>query len=406
MNRLGSVLIPYALAYLVCTIYRAINGILGPVLAVDLHLSANALGFLTAVYLLGFGIMQIPLGFILDKFGPRRVQTLLFLIATLGIFLFSIAESVWQLTVGRALIGIGMSAGLMAGFKAAASWYSIERLPLVNGIILTAGGIGALLATIPAEIVIRNFGWRSLGYSLTILTLIVGLLIYGVTRDKKAEHQTEEPFSQQLKDFKEVLKSRVFIRFAPYFILMSSFIAIQGLWAGPWLHQAIGMSTTEVALYLSDIAIAMILGLLTAGIIASWLQKLNVSIIGLLILTGSLYILLQLLIVSKVWPGSHVFWFLFGYFAQYGSLGYAYVSQSVPPHVIGRAVTALNFALFIGAFVWQYMLGAIITHWPKNELGFYPASAYQTSFYVLIACEMICLGWFIGFKTPKSSSKE
>lgn len=400
MSLFWKVLFPYALAYLICMIYRTINGILGPVLAIDLHISANSLGLLTSSYLLAFGLMQIPLGFLLDRFGPRRMQTLLFFLASLGIFLFSFGESIWQFTLARALIGLGMAGGLMAGFKATASWYESDKLPLVNGLILTAGGLGGLLATMPAELVIRYFGWRELCFLLTIITLISALFIYLFARDKSISQNPKESFSLQLQGYAQILQNRFFLRFIPMLIAMSSFISLQGLWAGSWLHQAIRLDTAHVSYLLFAVAIGMLLGFLTSGIIATHMRKFQIPIERLIILTGAFYILVQIIIFTKIWPANYILWFLFGYFPQFGSLAYAEIAKYVPKHLIGRASTALNLSMFMGAFVFQYMLGAIITLWPRDSAGYYPVSAFQVSFMILIAIEIICMLWYSFFKLP------
>ena len=120
------------------------------------------LGLLTSAYFLSFALSQLPVGLALDRWGPRRVEAVLLLLAGGGAALFAVADNATQLTAARALIGLGVSSCLMAAFKANSLWYPLERLPAVNGWIFAVGGLGALAATTPAAALLPILGWRGL----------------------------------------------------------------------------------------------------------------------------------------------------------------------------------------------------------------------------------------------------
>ena len=133
---------------------------------------------LASVYFLVFAGAQIPIGMLLDRYGPRRVQSVLLVIAVGGATLFGNADSFAELLAGRAMIGLGVAAALMAGLKAIVVWFPRDRIAFVNGGMIMLGSLGAVTATAPTDWVLNWIGWRSLFEVLTILTLATAGLIY------------------------------------------------------------------------------------------------------------------------------------------------------------------------------------------------------------------------------------
>src|SRR4026209_938610 len=151
---------PFAAGYFLSFFFRNVNAVISKDLAGELELSPSDLGFLTSMYLLAFAAFQLPLGVLLDRYGPRRVVATLLCVAATGAFTFAVARDFTMLSVGRALIGLGVSAGLMGAIKAFTLWFPLSRLALRNGLYLAAGGIGGLSATAPAQALIEPLGWR------------------------------------------------------------------------------------------------------------------------------------------------------------------------------------------------------------------------------------------------------
>ena len=129
-QKLIFIFLPFACGYFLSYLYRSTNAVLAPYLSNDLSINAEQLGLITSAYFLTFGLFQLPLGVLLDKFGARRVQSVLFLVAATGAILFSLGNDVWSLVIARGLIGLGVSGALMGAFKAFAVWYPKERLPV------------------------------------------------------------------------------------------------------------------------------------------------------------------------------------------------------------------------------------------------------------------------------------
>ncbi|MDH5749281.1 MAG: MFS transporter, partial [Rhodospirillales bacterium] len=164
------VFLPFAFGYFLSYALRVVNAVIHTDLQKDLSLDAADLGLLTSTYFLTFAIFQLPLGVLLDRYGPRRTEAALLVIAAAGAILFASAQSVSTLIAGRALIGLGVSACLMGAFKAFVMWFPRERIPVMNGYQMTAGGLGALIATAPVEAALNFTDWRGVFYAFAALT--------------------------------------------------------------------------------------------------------------------------------------------------------------------------------------------------------------------------------------------
>jgi MFS family permease len=138
------VLLPFAAGYYLSYLFRTINALIANDLAADLDLNAFHLGLLTSVYFLAIAVVQLPLGALLDRYGPRTIQSMLLLLASIGALVFASSEHFLALLLGRALIGLGVAVALMAGFKAIVLWFPPQRLALANGLVVMLGALGAL----------------------------------------------------------------------------------------------------------------------------------------------------------------------------------------------------------------------------------------------------------------------
>jgi MFS family permease len=153
------VFLPFVTGYYLSYLFRTINAVMATPLANELGLGAGDLGLLTSVYFLAFAAAQIPIGMLLDRYGPRRVQSLLMLVAAFGSALFAASENFSMLLLGRALIGLGVASALTAGMQALVLWFPKERVPLLNGWMVMLGALGAVTATWPAELLLASIGW-------------------------------------------------------------------------------------------------------------------------------------------------------------------------------------------------------------------------------------------------------
>ena len=392
------VFLPFALGYFLSYLYRVVNAVIAPDLVRDVGLGAGDLGLLTSAYFLTFAAFQLPLGVLLDRFGPRRTEAALLLFAAAGALVFGLAESAGGLIAGRALIGFGVSACLMAAFKAFVMWFPKERLPLVNGCQMAAGGLGALAATAPVEAALHVVDWRTVFVALAALTAGVAALLYTVVPEREPAGRGET-VADQVRGIRAVFTSALFWRAAPLTVLsQAAFLSIQGLWSGPWLRDVAGLERSAVAGHLLLIAAAMVAGFLTLGWAATRLGRFGLSPLTVAVAGMAAFLVAQLLLVLQVPGAALALWIAFGFFGTSGILPYAALSQRFPPRLAGRLNTGLNVMVFLIAFAAQWGIGAIISLWPEGADGGYAPAGYQAAFAVMLSLQVLALAWFCVFR--------
>jgi len=394
LPKLLRVFLPFALGYFLSYLYRTVNAVIAPDLVRDLGLDPANLGLLTSAYFLSFAAFQLPLGLLLDRFGPRRVEATLLLFAAFGAVLFGMADSLGGLLLGRALIGLGVSACLMAAFKAFVIWFPAERLPLANGIQMVSGGLGALSATVPVEMALQVTDWRMVFVGLGLLTLLAAAAVFFIVPEK-AGARSSESLRQQVRGIADIYTSRFFWRLAPWAILsQAAYLSILSLWAGPWLRDIAGYERDEVATTLLLTSVAMICGFFFFGRLTEKLSLKGVQPIKVMVTGMTCFLSVQCLLLAG-WqvltiPG----WLMFSFFGTTGILPYAILSQHFPSRLSGRANTALNLQVFVMAFAAQWGIGAIIGLWPETAAGGYDPAGYRTAFGIMAVLQLLAAGWF------------
>ncbi len=394
------IFLPFAAGYFLSYLYRTINAVLSPYLTAELRLDATALGLLTSVYFLTFAAFQLPLGVLLDRFGPRRVEAALLLFAAAGAGLFAASSSSLELIIGRGLIGLGVSACLMASFKAFALWLPAERLPVANGWVLAAGGLGALTATAPVEAALQLIGWRGVFAALAASSVALALALLLVVPERGPQTAAGD-LRSQLRGVADVFRSRLFWRIAPNSVLTQAFfLAVQSLWAGPWLRDVADLSKAAAADYLFWTAAAMVAGFLGMGQLVYRLARFGVRPITVATAGIGVFMLVQLALLFQVGPLLGL-WVLFGFFGTSAVLTYAILSQAFPPELAGRVNTALNLLVFVLAFAGQWGMGAIINRWPAAGGG-YADTGYQLAFGLALVGQLLSWFWLLsGCRRPR-----
>ncbi|MEK9859793.1 MAG: MFS transporter [Deltaproteobacteria bacterium] len=395
------VFLPFALGYFISYFFRNVNAIIEADLVGDLGFSAASLGLLTSVYFISFASFQLPLGLLLDRFGPRRTESVLLIFAALGALIFSMAESLSGLILGRLLIGFGVSACLMASFKAYVLWFPPDRLPLMNGLQMVAGGLGAMSATVPLRTALEFTDWRGVFLILSGLTLFSALVLWLVYPEKEGS-AGPVPMKKQLEGLKTVLTSRPFLAIAPLVMFsQSAQMAIQGLWAKPWLRDVAGLDEAECANHLMWMMAAMMAGFFLLGLLSERLyQARKISPVTVGVSAMAVFIVLQLLMALGWTAQPMLLMTAFSFFATAGILPYAGLSQIFPKALSGRVSTSLNLTVFLGAFAVQWGLGEIISLWPTEGKGYAPES-YGAAFGSLAVLQLFGLLWFIVLNAMK-----
>ncbi|MES2939499.1 MAG: MFS transporter [Pseudomonadota bacterium] len=391
-----TVFLPFALGHYVSFMFRAINAVLSPPLVASLQLNAAQLGLLSAAYFFTFGAAQLPVGIALDRFGPRRVQSVLLCVAAAGSLMFALSSTFIGLFVARALIGLGLAACFMGAIKALSRWVPPHRRPSVNGYMLAVGGLGAMSATLPAQIVLELFSWRTLFIGLAVLTLVPALLIRFVA---PPDPPVGTPQPVTLASLLEVYRNRQFLQTAAL-LLPSHAVAfgLQGLWMGQWMQDAAGLGARAAANYLFWGMGAIIVGSLAVGLITEWagrrhgMKPMDVAGIGV-----GLFICVQVLACFNIVPLIPALTIAFTLVGTITALDYTIVSQSVPPSMTGRAATSLNVLIFLGAFVVQSGFGLVVEAWGADAANHYPPQAYQAAFALTVLVQLPgFIGWLLG----------
>ena len=387
---------PLALGYAISYFYRNANAIIEGDLILELGLGAADLGLLTSVYFISFAAFQLPLGVLLDRYGPRRTESILLLFAALGALLFAQADSLSGLIVGRLLIGLGVSACLMAAFKAYVLWFSSERLAMINGLQMVSGGLGALGATIPLQNALSYTDWRGVFNGLAVITVFASIYLWLFLPENKRTGENLPSLQLQLNQMGEVFRSRIFWDIAPLAaISQGANMAINGLWMKPWLRDVAGLNSDNAAQLLFVMTLAFIGGFLTLGIIAERLSQLfDIRPISISVFGMTLFLCIQGTMIFGGFGSPLILVLLLGFLGTASVLVYAGYAQIFPNYLSGRVSTILNLLVFICAFILQWGVGVIIEMWPATETGYDPAS-YQAAIGVLFLLQAAGLIWYL-----------
>lgn len=244
---IGLVFLPFVAGYFLSYFFRNVNAVIAKDLAREFALDASDLGLLTSAYFVTFGLFQLPLGVLLDRFGPRRVVSGLLCVTAAGAVVFGIAEGFATLAFGRALIGLGVSACLMGSIKAFTLWFPIARLATVSGWFIFLGALGGLAATAPVEAALGVMGWRTMFYGLAATSLAAALLI-AICVPEKPLPGAGATWGAQFRVVGRILTTPLFWRIAlPFIAIHGAYQAIQGLWLGPWLADVGGLGREAAA---------------------------------------------------------------------------------------------------------------------------------------------------------------
>ena len=385
-----TVFLPFGCGYYLSYLFRTVNAVISQNLATELSIGPAALGLLTSIYLIAFASSQFPLGVALDRYGPRRVGAALLPFAAAGAAVFAFAEEFELLLLGRALIGFGVSAALMGAFKANAIWFPADRIPLMNNLTGAFGAFGALSATRPVEMLLHIVEWRDIFAGLALATVAASLcILFVVPEKKKKDRPEEESFARQFSGYREVMRDGFFWRVCLlYSLSYTAFVSYQTLWADPWLRDIAGLEQTARANYLFVMQIGFLIGLPVTGVFVDWLRRTRIKAVqvfgaGLLAMIG-----VQTLLALGVTSHLGTIWGAFGLLSSANYLAYSILTAHFPETLTGRAITALNFFMFVAAFVGQWGIGGIIEAFPRQPDGGYAPLGHAVALWVLIALQV------------------
>ncbi|UMR31233.1 MFS transporter [Massilia sp. MB5] len=379
------VFLPFALGHALSSLLRTVNAIVAPQMMASVALTPAQLGFLTSAYFLAFALFQLPVGVLLDRQGPRRVQCMLLLVAAAGTLAFAWGQSFAQLLCARALMGFGLAGCFMAAVKALSTWIAPARLPSVQGYLIAAGGLGAAAATLPVRLALQFTDWRGLFVWLAAACAVtaLGILLLAPTPPAAAP----KPFSWKV--LADVYRHPVFRKTASLVLIPHTvFFGIQGLWVARWLRDAGHYPEQAVAWLLYLAMAALIFGAIAVGMLTEWAARRGIAPLNVAAAGIALFLLVQFGFVCNWQGGYSQLAVLFTLAGTITGIEYAIVAQAMPPALTGRAATCLNLLIFLGAFAVQAGFGRIVACWPLDAQGRYPVVAYQAAFCVLLLLQL------------------
>jgi MFS family permease len=388
------VFLAFAAAYTLSALVRAIIATISPVLSQEFSLQSRDLGLLAGGYFLGFAATQLPLGRWLDKYGPKRVIVCFLALAVLGCLVFSIAGSFAGLLVGRVLIGMGVSACLMAPLSGFRRWLDAQSLLRANSWMLMSGSLGMLASTLPVQWLLPLVGWRSLFWGLAGLVFLAALVIALVVPKwiLDASIKVDTP-----SGYAEVWKSRYLQKLAPLaFFNYGGLVAVQTLWAGPWMVKVAGYTPLEAATGLFYINAVMLLTFWGWGLVNPYLAKTGWHT-DRLITWGVPFSLLTL--AANILGGAAtgwVGWAVFCVASTVISLSQPAVAMAFKPALAGRALSAFNLVIFAGVFTVQWGIGLLLDAFAA--LGLAQIASFQAAFSVFLCCCIAAYAYFLRLK--------
>jgi predicted MFS family arabinose efflux permease len=388
---------PFAAGYFLSFFFRNVNAVISRDLAHEFSLTPSDLGLLTSMYLLAFAAIQLPLGVLLDRYGPRRVVAALLCVAAAGALVFGLAQDFAMLSLGRALIGLGVSAGLMGAIKAFTLWFPLSRLATLNGLYLGIGGIGGLCATAPAEAVLGAYGWRALFIGVSAVSLAAAIAIFTVVPERKLPGEGQS-LRAQIAGFGRVYSSLAFWRISVALVVCHGcYLALQGLWLAPWLYDVAGFDRPAVARYLLITAIAYTAGSVFFGVASDRLARAGIPHMRVFKIGIAVSLAMFGLLAAGVQTGLGAILAVYGFTTISAALAYPLFTALFPPDMTARVSTASNVLMFVCSFAFQWGIGAVLKLYPVVE-GRYSPQGYAAAFLVLGLAQLAALAWVLPMK--------
>lgn len=399
-----------AALYLLAYFYRVSMAVMAKDLVADLHLSASQLGTLSGIFFYAFALTQLPLGPLLDRFGGKRVVILTGLVTTCGLVVFGLATSYPAALAGRILIGAGSATVLMGALKVFTNWFDRLEFGRISGFIIAIGNLGNLTATAPLALAVSSFGWRITFAAAAVLQIAGIAIAQRLVVETPLPHNEASQLHNSRTPSPATALRQVFA--TPSYWLMSllaffwyaNYMAMQGLWGGPYLMEVLGLTRSRTGFLLLATSVGFLSGCLFVGNISEKVFHSRKKTL----LCGQFGLLCCMLLflgpAEKLsYPLLLALFFLLGLTVSSGVAIYPFIRESFPTHIIGTALTAVNFFILLGAAVIQQVMGFYIERFPKTGTG-YPPEAYHGAFLIPIAGLAIglCLFLFVKdtFRSP------
>lgn len=403
------IVLTLAIAYVASHFFRASNVTIGLDLMRDLSIGPEALGGLTGAFFFGFAAMQIPCGFFFDRFGPRRTVVGMLILATIGGVVFTLAPTLPILLTGRVLLGAGFGVMLVGSMVVISRWFPPDRFSTLTAMVLSIGLLGNLAATTPLAWASEAVGWRVVFAFAVVFTALATIAVWFVVRDAPPGHpflaRTPEPPREMLQGLMEVLRNpRLRPILALNFCHYACTFTVQGLWGGPFLREAHGLSPVAAGNVLLVAVIAYQAGMLTFGPLDRILDTRKWIAIG-----GTLVIIAMLAVLAlasrpPIWvPIGAII--VIGFFSACSTMVMTHGRGIIPDRLIGRGMATINTSVMFGVACMQTFSGIVIGAFEPMANGGRTETAYRALFGVLAAVMIVALAIYSRSQDVKPSEQ-
>ncbi len=378
-----------ALPYILVYFYRISLAVVAGDLSRDLGLSPQQLGSLSSVLFYVYAVTQLPLGPMIDRFGGRLVISAFSVLTSIGGILFSQADTLALAMVARALIGIGTASVLMATLAIFSRWFPKRHFGRVSGGMVAVGNLGNLCATAPLAAAVAAIGWRSSFLGIGLVQVLATLLVFVMVRDHPPAGRaiTEEPGGKLVEPvgmfsaWKDIFGSRDFLLLgAISFAWYGNYLALQGLWGGPYLMQVLRLSRQDTGQMLMYTSLGFIAGSLVNDAVArNFFRSYKKALLAGQFLLFCLMGVFLTLAETLPHPALAALFFAIGLAVSSGVMIYPIIRSMFPLRIVGTALTSLNYCVLLGAAVTQQIMGYIIGAYAPVATGA-PPQAFRTAF--------------------------
>jgi MFS family permease len=401
------VLVPLLLSFSLSQFFRSAQALLADSLRSELGVTPEQLGLISGSFHFAFALLQIPVGVMLDRYGPRLTNGVMMIVTVIGVAIFANAHTVVGLMIGQGIIGAGCAAAFMATLVIASRWVAPEKFAATSGMVVAFSLLGVMASATPLAALIEFQGWRGVYFWLAGLSVVAVILTFVMVRDfppHQAHRQKRrgESMGEVLRGLMLVWKNQqVWLLVAVAFFAYPTILTVRGLWGGPYLHDVFGLDQVGVGNILLGMTIGMIAGPPTYGHVSRLLGgRARPLILMSVFVSSGLLIGQAALGVHNVWIAS-VLMMAHGFLGSCATLNYAASRAAVPEHLVGRALTTVNLATFGGLFVLQGLAGVIIGQYPEGAIA-----GYQWMFAFLgIGLGLAGVAFLLGGRSRKNGAK-
>lgn len=402
MTKRWQTFLAFALLYVLAYFYRVSLAVMAKDLAVEAHLSAAQLGTLSGSFFYAFALTQLPLGPLLDRFGGKQIALVFGLITIVGLVVFTLATSYPALLAGRILLGIGSASVLMSALRCFTHWFDLQEFGRISGFIIAIGNLGNIAGTAPLAWAMGSFGWRPTFWIIAIVQVACLLLLITLVQEAPTGIEFRNHGKASFAGIATIVtKADYWLMAIIAFFWYANYMAVQGLWGGPYLMDVVGLTREAAGAFLLAISLGFLAGCLIIGRLAELIGSHRRTLLygqcgmlaGMILFLGPAATIPRPLLLAAL--------FFFGLTVASGVAIYPMIRQRFAHEITGTALTAVNFFILLGAAVMQHAMGWLIDQSPRSGSG-YPPAAYHQAFLLPIGGLFLAILFFSRLREPST----